>query len=165
MPCRRASPSALCGEQRGRDPLLGYRILRIGLNPDREQLYVRINQRAIAMFERGLVEETRALLQKYPQLASATPFTSLGYKQAVQHISGELTLPQAILQTQQGHRNYAKRQITWFRREPEVTWIGGFGDQPKVVEEVTEIVSNVLRLSEAESSEKEPIAPSRRTNH
>ena len=84
-------PMSALWKQRGRDPLLGYRILRIGLNPDREQLYARINQRALDMFERGLVEETRALLEKYPQLASATPFTSLGYKQAVQHIRGELT--------------------------------------------------------------------------
>jgi tRNA dimethylallyltransferase len=125
-------PMSALWQQRGRDPLVGYAILRIGLNPDREQLYARINRRAAAMFEQGLLEETRDLLQQYPHLADATPFTSLGYKQAVQHVRGELSREQAIALTQQGHRNYAKRQMTWFRREPEVRWLAGFGNDPEI---------------------------------
>ena len=54
---------------------------------------------------------------------------SLGYKQAAQFLRGELTLEQAVQAAQQGHRNYAKRQMTWFRREPEVVWLKGFGDE------------------------------------
>ena len=127
-------------QQRGRDPLLGYRILRLGLNPDRDQLYARINARAAEMFENGLIDETRKLLQKYPQLSGATPFTSLGYQQATAYLGGKLTLPQAVALTQQGHRNYAKRQITWFRREPEVRWLAGFGDDDKVEADAIEIV-------------------------
>ncbi len=127
-------------EERGRDPLTGYRILRLGLNPDRDQLYSRINARAAAMFERGLVEETRQLLEKYPQLSGAAPFNSLGYKQAAAHLAGELTLAQAVALTQQGHRNYAKRQMTWFRREPEVTWLAGFGDDDAVAASASEMV-------------------------
>ncbi len=110
--------------QQGRDALQGFRILRIGLNPDREALYARINQRAREMFSAGLLEETRMLLDRYG--SSVWPLNSLGYKQAMQHLRGELSLEQAIVAAQQGHRNYAKRQMTWFRREPEVHWIAEF---------------------------------------
>jgi tRNA dimethylallyltransferase len=115
----------------GREPLRGFRILRIGLNPDREALYRRINERAAAMFTRGLVEEARALRERYGH--SARALSSLGYRQAVQHLEGKLPLPQAIAAAQQGHRNYAKRQLTWFRREPDVRWIDGFGSDPEVL--------------------------------
>jgi tRNA dimethylallyltransferase len=112
--------------QHGRDPLQGFRIMRVGLDPDRSALYERINQRARAMFEDGLVEETEKMLNKYG--STAQPLASLGYKQAVQFLRGELTREQALLAAQQAHRNYAKRQMTWFRREPEVQWLKGFGD-------------------------------------
>ena len=112
----------------GRDPLEGFRILRIGLNPDREALYARINNRAQRMFDAGLVEETRHLLDTYGD--AARPLASLGYKQAVQLVRGEWTRDAAIAAAQQVHRNYAKRQMTWFRREPEVVWLAGFGDDP-----------------------------------
>ena len=104
--------------QQGRDPLRGFRILRLGLDPDRAALYERINQRARRMFETGLIQETQHLLQKYG--TTARPLASLGYKQAAQLLRGELTQEQAIQAAQQAHRNYAKRQMTWFRREPEV---------------------------------------------
>ncbi len=133
-------PMSELWQERGRDPLTGYRILRLGLNPDRNQLYERINARAAAMFEHGLVEETRRLLGKYPQLTGATPFTSLGYKQATAYLAGELTLAQAVALTQQGHRNYAKRQMTWFRREPDVTWLAGIGDDNAVAAEAIAVV-------------------------
>lgn len=109
----------------GRDPLRGFRILRIGLNPEREALYQRINARAEEMFSRGLVEETRALREHYGR--RVRPLSSLGYKQAMQYLDGELSLPAAIAAAQQGHRNYAKRQMTWFRREQDVRWLTGFG--------------------------------------
>ena len=113
----------------GREPLQGFRILRIGLDPPRAELYARINQRAAAMFARGLVEETQSLLERYGH--HCRPLTSLGYKQAVALLQGELSRDAAIAATQQGHRNYAKRQATWFRREPEVHWLAGFGDVPE----------------------------------
>ena len=74
------------------------------------------------MFETGLIEETERLLEKYG--AAARPLASLGYKQAVQFLRGELTREQAVQAAQQAHRNYAKRQMTWFRREPEVLGCG-----------------------------------------
>ena len=110
--------------QQGRDPLRGFRILRLGLDPDRAALYERINQRAAQMFEAGLIEETKRLLEKYG--ATARPLASLGYKQAVQFLRGELTREQAVQAAQQAHRNYAKRQMTWFRREPDVHLAEGF---------------------------------------
>ena len=130
-------------QQRGRDPLRGFRILRIGLHPPREQLYERINARAQAMFESGLVEETTALLARYSD-ARTMPLESLGYRQATQHLRGELTRQQAVAAAQQGHRNYAKRQMTWFRREPDVTWLKGFGDDAQISCEATTLVEAIL---------------------
>ena len=115
----------------GRDALTGYRILRLGLAPPRAQLYARIDIRAQAMFDHGLVEETRGLIQRFGP--DCRPFTSLGYAQAAAVLAGTLTQAQAIAQAQQGHRNYAKRQLTWFRREAElhpVHWLEGVGDDP-----------------------------------
>jgi len=119
--------------QQGRDPLHGFRIVRIGLDPDRNALYQRINQRAQRMFEAGLVEETRTLLAKYGE--AARPLAALGYKQAIQLLRGAINHETAVQAAQQAHRNYAKRQMTWFRREPEVLWLAGFGDNPRVQNE------------------------------
>lgn len=113
-----------------RAPLTGFRVVRLGLNPERSALYVRINQRCARMFEEGLIEETAALLKKYGD--SPWPLSSLGYKQAAQFLRGELTRQQALEAAQQAHRNYAKRQMTWFRREPDVHWLVAFGDDPSV---------------------------------
>ena len=112
----------------GRDR--GFRILRLGLNPEREALYARINQRAAKMFDDGLIAETERLLAKYGE--HARPLASLGYKQAIQFLRGELDRESALAAAQQAHRNYAKRQITWFRREPDVRWLAGFGDNPAI---------------------------------
>ena len=129
--------------EQGREPLRGFRILRIGLDPERQQLYVRINERAAMMFTAGLVAEANRLLKKYP----ASPVLgSLGYKQAVQLIRGEVTREEAVAAAQQGHRNYAKRQMTWFRREPEVKWIKGFGEG--AVPEAEGMVEERLKNSE-----------------
>jgi len=129
--------------QEGREPLTGFRILRLGLNPEREVLYERINRRAEKMFADGLIEETESLLAKYG--AGARPLSSLGYKQAVQFLRGELDREAAVRAAQQGHRNYAKRQMTWFRREPEVQWLGGFGDNPELQNGAIGIVEAALK--------------------
>ena len=130
-------------QQQGRDPLLGFRILRIGLDPDRNALYERINQRAQNMFEHGLIQESETLLQKYG--GAARPLTSLGYRQAVVFLHGDLSRVQALEAAQQAHRNYAKRQMTWFRREPEVTWLNGFGSDPRIQRAATDLVKASLR--------------------
>ena len=125
--------------QQGRDPLQGFRILRIGLNPEREALYERINLRAQWMFQYGLIEETRELMRRYG--AAARPLESLGYKQAAQYVRGEVGLEPATAMAQQAHRNYAKRQMTWFRREPEIRWFAGFGDDSHVQGHVRDLIS------------------------
>lgn len=119
--------------KQGRDPLTGFRILRLGLNPERAALYDRINGRARRMFESGLVEETRLLIEKYGE--AAEPLASLGYRQAVQLLHGEMDQAAALQAAQQAHRNYAKRQMTWFRREPDVVWLKGFGDRAEIQRE------------------------------
>jgi tRNA dimethylallyltransferase len=128
-------------QQHGRDPLRGFRILRLGLDPDRQSLYDRINRRAQQMFEAGLIEETQRLVETYGDAAG--PLSSLGYKQAVQLLRGELTREQALQAVQQAHRNYAKRQMTWFRREPQVHWLRGFGDDAPIQKTAAEWVSGL----------------------
>ena len=128
--------------QAGRDPLTGYRILRIGLNPARPQLYERIDKRAERMFSDGLVQETLSLIRQYGE--SQRPFDALGYRQARNVLHGELTVPEAIASTRQAHRHYAKRQLTWFRREPDVHWFDGFGDDPTVAAQAVALVQQSL---------------------
>ena len=120
-----------------RDPLTGFRLLRIGLTPPRKALYERLNRRAAAMFAAGLVEETRSLVARYGRVKA---LDSLGYRQALAVLAGTLSEEEAIAAAQQGHRNYAKRQLTWFRREPEVHWIEGFGDEAETVRAAVELV-------------------------
>ena len=126
----------------GREPLRGFRVLRLGLNPDREALYKRINGRALRIFQSGLVEETRRLLKIYGE--NARPLASLGYRQAVQLIHGEIDQATALQAMQQAHRNYAKRQMTWFRSEREVVWLEGFGDESGTQQRALELVAHFL---------------------
>jgi tRNA dimethylallyltransferase len=142
--------------KRGSEPLRGFRVLRIGLAPEREKLYARIDARAQAMFSEGLVEETARLLALFAQprgehqcappktCADLKVFDTLGYRQARAYLRGELSLAEAIAQTRQGHRNYAKRQGTWFRREPDVHWLRGFGDEAAVLEAATVLLRERL---------------------
>ena len=122
-----------------RDPLQGFQLLRIGLEPPRALLYERLNRRAAAMFTRGLVEETRALQQRYG--ADTPALGALGYKEAAAVLRGAMTEGEAVAAAQQGHRNYAKRQMTWFRREPDVHWLPGFGDAPEIAGEAAKLVA------------------------
>ena len=126
-------------EQLTNDPLTGFRLLRIGLNPPRAALYDRLNRRCAQMFADGLVEETRGLLSQYGPVKA---LDSLGYRQAASVINGEADLPHAVAAAQQGHRNYAKRQMTWFRREPEVQWIEGFGDESETVAKASDLIES-----------------------
>jgi tRNA dimethylallyltransferase len=128
--------------RQGRDPLPGFRILRLGLDPERNALYDRLNQRAQRMFDSGLVEEAQRLLEKYGD--AARPLTSLGYKQARQLLRGEIDRRTALQAAQQAHRNYAKRQMTWFRREPDVVWLDGFGDESKIQKKAAAKVATSL---------------------
>jgi tRNA dimethylallyltransferase len=120
-----------------RDPLTGFRLLRIGLNPSRAALYARLNQRCTQMFAAGLVEETRHLVAQYGRVKA---LDSLGYRQAFTVLDGSATEQEALAAAQQGHRNFAKRQLTWFRREPDVHWIEGFGDEAESLRMASDLV-------------------------
>jgi tRNA dimethylallyltransferase len=139
--------------RQGRDPLRGFRILRIGLNPDRKALYQRINARAAEMFARGLIEETRVLRERYG--IAVRPLSSLGYRQAMQYLDGQLSLPEAIAAAQQGHRNYAKRQMTWFRREQDVRWLTGFGSDSDVCQQclrwIDEEIARIAKIDNCQN--------------
>ena len=126
-----------------RDPLTGFRLLRIGLSPPRSALYHRLNRRCAEMFAAGLVDETRSLLARYGPIKA---LDSLGYRQAMAVLAGTLSEPDAIAAAQQGHRNYAKRQLTWFRREPDVHWIEAFGDDPDTEKAAFELVQDNLHI-------------------
>jgi tRNA dimethylallyltransferase len=147
--------------QTGRDALTGYNVLRLGLAPDRALLYERINTRAAAMFERGLLEETATLRSRYGD--QCRPLGSLGYAQAMQVLRNEIPLSTAIATAQQGHRNYAKRQMTWFRREPDMHWFPGTGDDHHIQAQAIELAqtkfaaADSARVSSESKSQDGPI--------
>jgi tRNA dimethylallyltransferase len=138
---RKPMSEVLDNEAKARDPLTGFRLLRVGLNPPRQAIYERLNRRAAAMFAAGLVEETRGLLERYGPVKA---LDSLGYRQGLAVQAGTLSLEAAVKAAQQGHRNYAKRQLTWFRREPEVHWLEGFGDEAETVLAAAELVGSEI---------------------
>lgn len=121
-------------QARPRDSLRGYRLLKLGLNPDRGLLYSRLDARSEEIFSRGLIEETRRLLEK-GYAPTSNPMQSLGYRQALDVISGSASVESAIRECQTRTRQYAKRQMTWFRAESDVHWLHGFGTDPAVVRE------------------------------
>ena len=122
---------------RGRAGLEGYRIIKLGLNPPRAQLYQRINQRVERMFATGLMEETQALLH-LSDAARIKPLGALGYRQACLVWEGKTGREEAVSATQAATRHYAKRQLTWFRREADITWFEGFGDDLRVQSRIME---------------------------
>jgi tRNA dimethylallyltransferase len=118
----------------GRDALEGYGTLKLGLAPDRDELYRRLDERCGLMFAAGLVEEVQRILDRgFPM--EAKPFESHGYRQAVQMLRGELNEKEAIFYAQRNTRNYAKRQMTWFRKEPGMEWLKGFGGETHIQDE------------------------------
>jgi tRNA dimethylallyltransferase len=129
--------------EEGRDALRGYGTLKLGLLPDREALYDRVNLRCERMFDEGLVEEVRGILEK--GYGAAKPFESVGYRQALQLVRGELSPRDAIFHAQRETRNYAKRQITWFRREAGLVWLRGFGGDAAIRGEALARVEDFLK--------------------
>jgi tRNA dimethylallyltransferase len=125
--------------ERGRAPLTGFRPIKLGLDPPRELLHARLNARTSAIFESGFLDEVRHLLAA-GVAPGVKPFESLGYKQALRVIDGHMTLDQALKSTQLETRRYAKRQITWFRKEAGLHWLSGFGNDLRVQSEALAIL-------------------------
>jgi tRNA dimethylallyltransferase len=115
----------------GRKPLEGWRPVKIGLMPPRETLYERIHARTASMLGQGWLREVQDLLQSGLD-ENAKPFDFIGYRELRAVVRGELSLQQACETIQQATRRYAKRQLTWFRKEAAVQWFPGFGDDPEL---------------------------------
>ena len=115
----------------GRSALQGYRTLKIGLDPPRDVLYERLNVRCRRMFEDGLMDEVRRILA-LGYAPEIKPLESHGYRQALQLLRGDLDYAEALLDAQKNTRHYAKRQWTWFRRERDIEWRRGFGNDATV---------------------------------
>lgn len=114
--------------EEGRAALTGWRVLKIGLQPEREALYQRIHARTEAMLKKGWLEEVRQLKEKGIP-ANAKSFDFIGYRELRDVLDGTMKLEAARAAIEQATRRYAKRQITWFRREGNVHWVAGFGDE------------------------------------
>lgn len=119
-------------------PLEGYEWLLLGVDPPRDALYARLDARCEAMWSGGLLEEARALLP----YAESKPFESLGYRQALAHLRGRPAL-ECLEEMKVKTRQYAKRQWTWFRAEPGIEWLHGFGDDPALQHEACKKISAV----------------------
>jgi tRNA dimethylallyltransferase len=134
---------AMSGKKTTRpEPHESARLLRlIVLNPEREALYERINQRTVEHFAAGLVEEVRTLLAEGVPPAS-NALGAHGYRRVVEYLEGKRDLDSAMEQTKLDVRHYAKRQLTWFRREPDAEWFAGFGDDEGVLKAVLDALQN-----------------------
>ncbi len=134
--------------QAGRERLDGYAPLRIGLQPPRAALYDRIERRLQTMLDRGWLEEVATLARTgIPE--TAKPFDFIGYSELRAHHEGTITLAAAKKAISQATRHYAKRQLTWFRKEPLVHWLPGFGDDPAIVAYAEQLVAGHLHSSAA----------------
>jgi tRNA dimethylallyltransferase len=140
--CLSARSSATEVFSAGRDALAGFRVLKIGLFPPRDLLYQRLEDRMESMFAAGLMEETEAIAKRTG--FSVKPFESIGYKQALQSIRGELSPRDALFYAKRETRRYAKRQMTWFRQEAGLEVVSGFGDDPAVIAKVEARVGDFL---------------------
>ena len=128
----------------GRDPLRGFDILKIGLNPARQLLYELIDRRVDKMFADGLVDEVKWLLSRgfSPDLK---PLQSLGYSRVAQFLQGRICLAEALALTKRDTRHYAKRQLTWFRKENGVVWFDSVGGDPLLQSNVRAQVADFLK--------------------
>jgi len=124
------------------EPHESARLLRLlVLNPDRAALYQRINERTEKHFDDGLVQEVKALLAEGVPAAS-NALGAHGYRRVVEYLEGKRDLESAIEQTKLDVRHYAKRQLTWFRREPGAQWFAGFGEDEEVLRAVLEALQD-----------------------
>jgi tRNA dimethylallyltransferase len=125
-------------EEKPRHPLEGFQIATIGLDPPREECYQRIDQRVQLMFDAGLVDEVRGLLDRgLPR--DAKPLGAIGYRHVLARLDNlDLagTWEDTMQMIQRDTRRYAKRQLTWFRRSSKTQWFGGFGNNKAIKEEI-----------------------------
>jgi tRNA dimethylallyltransferase len=127
----------------GRNALQGWRAIKIGLAPEREELYARVHARTDSMLANGWVEEVRKLMAGGLAL-DAKPFDFIGYRELGKVLDKEISLEDARAAIQRATRRYAKRQMTWFRKEEGTHWMNGFGDDPEVQRKALERIQKEL---------------------
>jgi tRNA dimethylallyltransferase len=135
----------------GRARLVGYTTVKIGLQPPRAALYERIEQRVHTMLDRGWLEEVAGLVRSAVPLDSK-PFDFIGYRELHARLEGTITLAAATKAISQATRRYAKRQLTWFRKEPLVHWLPGFGDDPAIAAAAERLVAGHLNAGSKSST-------------
>ena len=139
----------------GRSKLEGYHVIKVGLNPPRDVLHERINERTRTLFDQGLVQEVQGILDRgYP--STIPPLGSHGYRQAVDYLEGKLSKEEALYHAQSRTRQYAKRQMTWFRKEAGVRWFSGFGTDPEIERQVVGFLWNELHPDGVETDDTIP---------
>ncbi|MGB6430551.1 MAG: tRNA (adenosine(37)-N6)-dimethylallyltransferase MiaA [Candidatus Acidiferrales bacterium] len=144
----------------GRDPLIGFAPIRIGLNPPRAELRARIERRTHGMLAREWLDEVAELIRAGVP-AQSKPFEFIGYRALREHLESRTSLADATAVIVQSTRRYAKRQLTWFRREPDVAWLAGFGDDPEIADAAERLIAARLvafRAGAAEVSSHRPTA-------
>ena len=128
----------------GRKPLEGWRTLKVGLMPSREMLHERIDARTDAMIESGWLTEVRGLLAA-GIAENAKIFDFIGYREMLGVLRGNLTMEKARAAIQLATRHYAKRQLTWFRKDKSIRWFAGPGDDAQVQSDISEYVSKEMQ--------------------
>lgn len=111
-----------------------FNIIKIGLNRDRETLYQRINQRVLQMIDDGMIEEAQRV---YPK-RMLNSLNTVGYKELFEYLDGLTTLDEAIFKIQSNTRRYARKQLTWYKRDAEMTWFS-----PDNIEEILNYLSTI----------------------
>ena len=133
-----------------------YNLAMVCLNMDRSKLYDRINRRVDIMIEEGLVDEVKSILAK-GYTKDLVSLKGIGYKEIIMYLEGGITLEDAIEKIKQGSRNYAKRQLTWFRRDKRIKWIDkdDFESFDELSKYVYDYVSTSLNIKNNNSNEED----------
>ncbi|MBS4172607.1 tRNA (adenosine(37)-N6)-dimethylallyltransferase MiaA [Bacillus sp. FJAT-49736] len=127
-------------------PHLLYNVALVGLTMEREKLYNRINRRVDIMMEKGLMEEVKKLYDA--NLRDVQSIQAIGYKELYAYFDGEITLDEAVERLKQNSRNYAKRQLTWFRNKMDVTWFDmtEASERSKKIKEISNFIAGKLQV-------------------
>ena len=130
-------------DERPREPIKGFKVHLVGLNPPREELYRRIDERVCRMFQAGLVEEVRSLLATGIP-SSAKAFEAIGYRHVILDVDSCIPREETIRIIQRATRRYAKRQMTWFRKQSDVSWFDGPGDSEEIKKKVRQFLKPLV---------------------
>lgn len=134
-------------QRQSREKDIEYDLCMVGLIMDRQKLYDRINLRVDIMMEKGLLDEVKRLLSM-GYTKDLTSLQGLGYKEIISYLEGEYSLEGAIYNIKQGTRHFAKRQLTWFRREERMHWVNldDFDNRNDVLKNIAQYIAGKISL-------------------